>query len=631
MIQLKNVILRRGVNLVLDRVNLTIYSGEKVGVVGRNGSGKSSLLALLRGELQPELGDVSVPASLAVAFVEQQAYLGQTQAIEHVVDGDVRLRRVQAAIGDAQQANDGRRLAQLHAEFAVLDGYTADARAASLMHGLGFKQDDLTRPVDQFSGGWQMRLNLARALMCHSDLLLLDEPTNHLDLDAVIWLERWLRRYTGTLLLISHDRDVLDGVVDHIVHLRHHTARKYRGSYSDFERQLAADLARQSALLDKQQREVKRIRAFVDRFRAQANKARQAQSRLKTLARMDQIAAAHVDAPFRFSFPAPNALPNPVIALEEVEVGYDAHAVLSGLSLSIRAGMRIALLGPNGAGKSTLLKILAGVLDPRRGRRVAGKGLHIGYFAQHQLEQLDDDATPLDHFQRLFGSATEQQVRQFLGGFDFSGDRVNTRCAVFSGGERARLVLATLIWQGPNLLLLDEPTNHLDLEMRHALSIALQEFSGALVLVSHDRHLITATTDELWVVDAGSLSRFAGDVGDYRGAMLDAVSIAAPRPSTADSVTYDERRQRRRDTAGQRERERPVRMRLERLETTLGRLTGERDALDARLADAAIYETSQKDALRECHFDRARVSLQIEEIESEWLSLSEQLDAMRPD
>ena len=628
MIQLNNVSLRRGVNVVLEGVDLTVYSGEKVGVVGRNGSGKSSLLALLRGELHPDQGDVAVPSSLSLAFVEQQSEVSSAPAIDYVMDGDARLRRVKDAMERAEPTGDGQRLAQLHAEFAAIDGYTADARAASLLHGLGFTQPDLTRPVNQFSGGWQMRLGLARALMCHSDLLLLDEPTNHLDLDAVMWLERWLKRYTGTLLLISHDRDVLDGVVDHIVYVKQHRLSKYRGTYSDFERQLAADLARQSALFDRQQREIKRIQAFVNRFRAKASKARQAQSRLKTLARMDQIAAAHADAPFEFGFPPPAALPNPVITLERAEAAYDGHVVLRGLSLSIRAGTRIALLGQNGAGKSTLVKLLAGVLEPHRGARIEGKGLHIGYFAQHQLEQLDPDSTPLEHFQRRFGSATEQQLRQFLGGFDFSGDRVTTPCAVFSGGERARLVLAMLIWQAPNLLLLDEPTNHLDLEMRHALNLALQDFVGALVLVSHDRHLIRATADELWIVDGGAVTRFAGDVGDYRGAMLDAAGAVPPPSVPQNSTANDERRQRRRDAAGQRERERPLRVRLERLEKTLSCLSKERAALDARLADELIYEASQKDQLRACHFDRARVSQQIEEVEREWLSLSEQLDAM---
>ena len=500
MLTLRQLSLQRGGKPLFENVSLTVYPGWKVGVIGANGSGKSSLFALLRDELHPDIGDLDLPPRWTVAHVAQETPALPAPALEFVLDGDAELRQIERDLQAAEVAHDGARQAELHAHFDAIDGYSARARAGKLMSGLGFATDQLERPVAEFSGGWRVRLNLARALMCRSDLLLLDEPTNHLDLDAVLWLEQWLRGYPGTLLLISHDRDVLDNVADHIAHIDQHRITLYPGHYTAFEEQRAARLALQQAAYEKQQREITHLESFIARFRAKATKARQAQSRIKALERMERIAAAHVDSPFEFGFAAPERLPNPLLAVEKVAAGYGERQVLDRVDLVIGPGTRLGLLGPNGAGKSTLIKLLAGMLRPLAGRIEIGQGLAIGYFAQHQLEQLRPDWSALRHLQQLDERASEQELRNFIGGFGFHGDRALDPVAPFSGGEKARLALALLVWQRPNLLLLDEPTNHLDLDMRHALTLALQDYQGALIVVSHDRHLLRTVTDEFLLV-----------------------------------------------------------------------------------------------------------------------------------
>ncbi|MGH8679090.1 MAG: ABC-F family ATP-binding cassette domain-containing protein, partial [Burkholderiales bacterium] len=487
MIFLRDVALRRGAKLLFEHAAASFFRAQKIGVTGANGAGKSSFFALLKGELHPDSGEIDLQPGLVMAEMAQELPSGGGAAIEFVLDGDAELRAVEHALADAQRCADGQRIAELHETLERIGGYGARARAARLLDGLGFTEPDLARPIDAFSGGWRVRLNLARALMCRSDVLLLDEPTNHLDLDAVIWLEQWLRGYPGMLLLISHDRDFLDNTVGTICHLEGGQLATYAGNYSALERQRAAVLAQQQFTFQKQQREIARMRAFVDRFRAKATKARQAQSRLNALARMDQIAPAHVDAPFEFTFRTALAYPDPALVIEDAAVGYHRRAVLEAVRLTLRAGSRVGLFGPNGAGKSTLVKLLAGELAPLSGRRSEGKGLAIGYFAQRQLDQLRADETPLAHLSRIDPHTREQALRDFLGGFEFRGDAALATVRSFSGGEISRLALALIAWQRPNVLLLDEPTNSLDIEMRHALTRALQDYEGAMVLVSHDR------------------------------------------------------------------------------------------------------------------------------------------------
>ncbi|HEX9451419.1 MAG TPA: ATP-binding cassette domain-containing protein, partial [Burkholderiales bacterium] len=480
MIVLRALQLRRGVKVLFEDVSLTFNHGQKIGVTGANGSGKSSLFALLLGELHQDAGDLEIQPGLVVAHVAQETPSIDQLAIEYVLDGDAELRHLERELAVAEQAHNGTRIAELHEDLHRVGGYAARARAAQLMHGLGFDDAEIARPVEQFSGGWRVRLNLARALMCRSDLLLLDEPTNHLDLDAIVWLEQWLSGYPGTLLMISHDREFLDTVANAICHIEGQRVRLYAGNYSAFETQRAMQLSQQQATFVKQQREIAHLQSFVDRFKAQATKARQAQSRIKALARMEKIAAAHVDTPFEFAFRKPAVQSDPMLDLDGVDAGYGDVAVLRGIRMTLRPGTRLGLLGRNGAGKSTMMKLLAGVLAPLAGQRVEGKGLQIGYFAQHQLEQLRPDESALWHLTRLSPKTREQELRDFIGGFNFHGDQATEPVGPMSGGEKSRLALALIVWQRPNLLLLDEPTNHLDLEMRHALTLGLQDYEGAL-------------------------------------------------------------------------------------------------------------------------------------------------------
>ncbi len=637
MLNFQNISLRRGVRLLLEGVDLTIQRGERWGIVGRNGSGKSSLLALVLGlrdpaGLHPDGGEVSLPPDIVMAHVAQETPATQRSAIDYVMDGDTELRSLQAQLVEAEAADDGARQAGLFASLEAVDGYTAPTRAARLMAGLGFSEAQTQTPVTDFSGGWRMRLNLAQALMCRSDLLLLDEPTNHLDLDAVLWLQDWLRAYPGTVLLISHDRDFLDLCVDHIALLAEQHLHAYTGNYSAYEKQRAAQLAQQQAAHEKQQRTVAHLQQFVDRFRAKATKARQAQSRLKALARMEEIAPAHVDSPFTFGFRAPKDVPHPLLQLTEVDLGYGGEPLLRGVKMDIQPGDRLGLLGPNGAGKSTLIKALVGELAPLEGHRKAAKTLQIGYFAQHQLEQLHGDDSPLGHLRRLDPVASEQELRNYLGSFGFIGDQALSLVAPFSGGEKARLVLALLVYRRPNLLLLDEPTNHLDLEMRHALNLALQDFEGAMLIVSHDRHLLRSVCDRFVLVANGHAEPFDGDLDDYARWMVEhrRQPVAFPAKASASSVVKKdsaaERRQQRQQEAERRKRLKPLRDKVNQSEKRLERLQGEQEILETRLADAAIYSAENKLALSELLADQVRMKKQLAEAEEQWMEAAEALE-----
>ncbi|MFI4903343.1 MAG: ATP-binding cassette domain-containing protein [Burkholderiales bacterium] len=633
MIRLRDVTFARGAARLVEHAALTVHAGQKVGVIGANGCGKSTLFALLRGEISPEAGDVELPASWRIAHVAQETPAVATPAREYVLDGDTELREIEAALAAAEVAepHDGHLIAELHHRFEAIGGYAARARAAELLAGLGVADARHGDPVASFSGGWRMRLNLAQALMARSDLLLLDEPTNHLDLDAVLWLEDWLARYPGTLLLVTHDRDFLDAVVQAIVHFDAQKLKLYSGNYSQFERERAAQLATQRAAYVRQQRNIAHLKSFVDRFRAKATKARQVQSRLRTLERMEVIAAAHVDSPFAFEFAPSGATARELVRLDDATLRYaDAPPVFAGLDLAIHNGERIGLLGPNGAGKSTLVKALAGELPLAGGRRYVAQNLAIGYFAQHQLEQLDATSTPLAMLQRRDPAAREQDLRDFLGGFDFRGDAVHAPIARFSGGEKARLVLALIVRARPQLLILDEPTNHLDIEMREALTEALQDYDGALVVVAHDRHLIAATTDELWLVDGGSVAAFDGDLDDYRDWVLSARTRGPAANAARD--TAPDRRQQKRDEALARQRRHAARKphlaEQARLETEIEALSLEKRELDNWLATSEAYDAAARDELVVALERQGEVTWKLARAESAWLEAQERLDAL---
>jgi ATP-binding cassette subfamily F protein 3 len=629
-LQLRNLTLARGARRLLEDVSLQLHAGWRTGLVGPNGSGKSSLFALLSGELIAETGNCVVPSQWRIATVAQETPALARSALDFVLDGDDELRAIERALADAEHANDGALMGELHERYAALDGYGAKARAASLLAGLGFDNTDLDRGVAEFSGGWRMRLNLARALASRADLLLLDEPTNHLDLDAVVWLERWLSAYRGTLLVVSHDRDFLDGCVTHIASIEGARLALYTGNYSAYETQRAARLALQQAMHARQQREIAHVMQFVARFRAKASKARQVQSRLKALERLERVSAAHVDSPFDFEFPEPDRAPDPLLTLEDVSAGYDGRRVLTDVQWSLRPGARIGLLGPNGAGKSTLVKTLVGELAPLVGRRVTGHGLAIGYFAQHQLEQLDADATPLAHFARLEPRTRESELRGWLGRFDFGGDHADARVGRLSGGEKSRLALAMLVRQRPNLVLLDEPTNHLDLEMRHALTRALAEYEGSLVLVSHDRALLRTVCDSFVLVADGRAVEFDGDLADY----LDWLEARRTRAGTREAIRTTERDTSRaaRDRAETERRERLARRRpllreTQRLESEIARLEDERRTLETQLGDPAFY-TRDAAALQLASRRCSELASQIGAAEERWLAAQSELDAI---
>ena len=631
MIRLRQLTLTRGSRPLLEAADLTLNPGERVGLIGANGSGKSSLFALLRGELHPDAGELTLPPGWRIAHVAQETPALARSALDYAIDGDTRLRRLEAALARAEAAHDGHAIAELHAALQDADAYCVRARAEQLLAGLGFSHAQMNEPVAHFSGGWRMRLNLAQALICPSDLLLLDEPTNHLDLDAILWLEDWLRRYPGTLIVISHDRDFLDGVVNVIVHIDGLKLRRYGGNYSQFELQRAANLALTQAAYEKQARERAHLQSFIDRFKAKATKARQAQSRMKMLSRMEELAPIHAAAPFSFEFREPERSPNPLLTLEDVTAGYQAKTVLTGIDLNLQAGQRIGLLGVNGAGKSTLIKTLVGELPPLAGRVTHNRGLAIGYFAQHQLERLRHDQSALWHLQRLAPTEREQDLRDFLGGFNFRADMATAPIAPFSGGEKARLALALIVWQRPNLLLLDEPTNHLDLETREALTVALAQFKGTLVLVSHDRHLLRATTDEFMIVADGGLRPFDGDLDDYRD-WLFRTRLARAEPAMPAAERTTDRREQRRQDAEARQRlsaqRKPIEARIKSLEELMARAGSRKAELDALLADPALYAEDSKDRLKALLIEQASLARELERLEAEWLREHESLEAL---
>jgi ATP-binding cassette, subfamily F, member 3 len=630
LIQFKNITIARGVKVLIEAASLQLHPGHKVGLTGANGAGKSSLFAMLRGELHADKGDLDIPPNWIIGHVAQETPALSLSAIQFVREGDEELCKIEQALVEAEAAAKGELIAELHGRLSEIEGYAAKARAAELMNGLGFSQADLEKPVSSFSGGWRVRLNLARALMCRSDLLLLDEPTNHLDLDAVMWLESWLKNYRGTLLLISHDREFLDAIVNHIAHIEFQTLTLYKGGYSDFERQRAEKMALQQAMHEKQQRKVAHLHSYIDRFKAQATKARQAQSRIKALERMEMISAAHVDSQFSFSFRAPLSAPEPLLAISDINVGYADKTILNNVSLTVRPKERIGLLGPNGAGKSTLIKLLAGELESTSGKRTLGKELNIGYFAQHQLEQLRAEESPLQHMQRLDRNATEQELLNFLGGFDFRGDMARSPCEKFSGGEKSRLALALLIWTRPNLLLLDEPTNHLDLEMRHALTLALQEYEGGMVLISHDRALLRTTCDQFLLVAEGKANVFDGDLDDYSAWVAEqrnkekAVSVSEEELGNKKNSYVQNKLERQARTAERR----PLLKESEKLERDIAAWQQEKTACDERLNDPTLYGNNDKTELQALLKQQSALTFNIEQAEERWLAVHERLEAL---
>ncbi len=642
-IRFDDLVLQRGTKVLFDNASATLNPGERAGLVGVNGSGKSTLFALLRGELHADGGEVLMPPTWQIAHVAQETPAVERSALDYTLDGDTRLRDIERRLADAEARHDGHAQAEAHAAFADADGYTAPARAQALLLGLGFTMAQTQQPVASFSGGWRMRLNLAQALMCPSDLLLLDEPTNHLDLDAVVWLEDWLSRYPGTLVMISHDREFLDAVCNVTLHIEHCKLKRYGGNYTQFETQRLQQMALQEASYARQQKQIAHLESFITRFKAKASKAKQAQSRVKALERMERLAPVHAAAGFAFEFREPDAAPNPMLTFEGVDCGYpgaDAPiAILKHLTFSIQTGQRIGLLGANGQGKSTLVKTLADTLAPLDGGIRRGKGLQIGYFAQHQLETLDDHASPLLHLARLAPDVREQELRDFLGSFNFRGDMATAPIAPFSGGEKARLALALIVWQRPNLLLLDEPTNHLDLDTREALTMALAQFDGTLILVSHDRHLLRATTDQFLLVGQGTVAPFDGDLDDYRDWLLRqaaAKRAAASTPAATATAGTDgtssaiNRRDQKREEAEQRQRlaalRKPLQKDVNTVEKRMAPLQQEKAALEAFLADGAAYEDANKPRLVESLRRQAEVNTELDQLEERWLALQEQLE-----
>lgn len=633
MIKIESLTLQRGPLRLLDQADLTLHPGQKVGVLGTNGAGKSSLFALLRGQLTADGGNCSVPADWQIAHMRQEIDDLERKAVDYVLDGDLRLRDIQRRLQQAEATQDANRLGTVYAELESHDGFTADSRARTLLSGLGFTTEQGEARVGDFSGGWRMRLNLAQALMCPSDLLLLDEPTNHLDLDAILWLEEWLKNYPGTLLLISHDRDFLDAVVEHIVHVDQQKLTLYRGGYSQFERTRAERLTQQQAAFEKQQAQREHMQRYIARFRAQATKARQAQSRLKALERMETLSPAHIDSPFSFSFRESDKQSSPLIDLHKGVLGYGHAPILEQVKLQLAPGARIGILGPNGAGKSTLIKTLAGTLPLLGGELKTGEHLAIGYFAQHQLDSLDPKASPLLHLARIAPQEREQTLRNFLGGFDFHGERAEQAVLNFSGGEKARLALALIAWQKPNLLLLDEPTNHLDMEMRHALTLALQAFEGAMLLVSHDRALIRDTTDELWLVADGRLQTYEEDLDAYTRWLArfrqQQQELERPTTASAQAETKVDAKLQRRQAAEQRQRLAPMKKAIDKMEQDMAKVTADLAEVENLLGDTNLYQAENKDQLKRLLARQAESRQKLDEIESQWLQASEELESMQ--
>ncbi len=653
----------RGIKPLLEQVDVTLNPGDKIGLIGANGAGKSSLFAMMRGELHPDQGEIDFPAKWRVAYVAQETPPLDRAALDYAIDGDITLRKLEAELARLESepatSENGIAIGEIYSAMADADAYTVQSRGEQLLLGLGFTLDQMQQPVASFSGGWRMRLNLAQALMCPSDLLLLDEPTNHLDLDAIIWLEDWLKRYAGTLLIISHDRDFLDEVVNVVVHIDERKLKRYSGNYSSFERQRAAQMILAAGALEKQQRKRAHLESFVNRFKAQASKARQAQSRMKALAKMEELAPLRAAAEFSFEFREPLSAPNPLLVMEDVDAGYKIEneatgdithkTIVNGIKFSLQIGQRIGLLGQNGAGKSTLIKTIAGELMPLTGDATMGKGLNIGYFAQHQVEMLRHDESPLWHLAKIAPTVREQELRNFLGGFNFPGNMVTASIAPFSGGEKARLALALIVWQRPNLLLLDEPTNHLDLETREALTEALAQFEGTLVVVSHDRHLLRATTDEFIIVADGKLQPFDGDLDDYKDWLFKTklgkgtdvlpaagkanktdfpVTSSVPAPAAAPAAPVRDKRkeaEERQKTAALRK---PIENKIKRQEEQIAKRNAQKAETDAKLGEPTIYDAANKAKLKQLLADQTFFTKDLAQLEAEWLDLQDQLEKL---
>lgn len=664
MIRFLNVSLMRGTKPLLDGVDLTLNPGDKIGLIGANGAGKSSLFGMLRGEIHADQGEIDFPAKWRMAYVAQETPPLERCALDYAIDGDVNLRKLEAELArletEPETHENGIAIGEIYSALADADAYTVQSRGEQLLLGLGFSLDQMKQPIVSFSGGWRMRLNLAQALMCPSDLLLLDEPTNHLDLDAIIWLEDWLKKYAGTLIIISHDRDFLDEIVNVVVHIDERKLKRYSGNYSSFERQRAAQMILAAGAMAKQERQRAHLESFVNRFKAQASKARQAQSRMKALAKMEEMAPLRAAAEFSFEFREPLAAPNPLLVMEDVNAGYhilDEHGdkvgdktIVRDIKFSLQIGQRIGLLGVNGAGKSTLIKTIAGELEPLTGDATLGKGLSIGYFAQHQVEMLRHDESPLWHLQKIAPTVREQELRNFLGGFNFPGTMVTSPIRPFSGGEKARLALSLIVWQRPNLLLLDEPTNHLDLETREALTMALAQFEGTLVVVSHDRHLLRATTDQFIIVADGKLQPFDGDLDDYKDWLFQTklgkgtsvlpaagkdnktafpvASAVAPPAAAPVANTKDQKRA----EAEQRQKvaalKKPIEGKIKRLEEQIAKRNGQKAEVDAKLVEPGAYDATNKAKLKLLLADQAFFSKDLAQLEAEWLELQEQLEGL---
>ena len=651
MIQLQNFAIRRGGRLLFENASMQLHPGWKIGLTGVNGAGKSTLFSAFLGGISADMGSLTRPSTWTVAHMAQEVESQETQAIDFVLSGDEEWWAINDKIENHSDTIDVEELMHLHGRFGEIDGYSATSKAAQMMAGLGFMENQLKLPVSSFSGGWRMRLNLARTLMSRSDLLLLDEPTNHLDLDAVLWLEDWLKAYEGTLVLISHDRDFLDAIVDHIIHIENAQVTLYTGNYSTFEQTRAERLSQQQQAFEKQEATKAHLQKYIDRFKAQATKARQAQSRIKQLERMQELSAAHVDNPFTFSFKEPTRMSSPLLRLDHVNAGYSGKIIINNVNLQITPDSRIGLLGMNGAGKSTLIKTLTGHLEPINGERIQSELLNLGYFAQHQMDALDGEATPMLQLQRLAGKKnSDATLRAFLGSFGFSGERIDTPSGSFSGGERARLALALIVWLKPNVLILDEPTNHLDLDMRHALTMALQDFEGAVVLVSHERQLITSVCDELLIVNDGSCQSFDGDLNDYavwlRQARIDMekkqkaankkpdatvktapVVAATPQPAK-DTMPALSKDQARKETARRREATRPIRDTIEKQEKQQKKLQSRLNDIEQLLADEQLYTPEQKAALLKLMNEQTELKSQLAQSENQTLELMMELEAL---
>ena len=643
MIKFDDITLQRGGQPLIEGANLTLDSGQRYGLVGRNGAGKTTLFKLLLGQLQLDAGQLTWPPAMRMAHMAQEIGDVNRSTLEHVLDGDLSLRAAEAAIAAAEAKHDEAALSHVYADYDHVGGYSAVNRAQQLLQGLGFPEQDWSQPVGSFSGGWRVRLNLAQALMCPSDLLLLDEPTNHLDLDATMWLESWLQKYPGTLFLVSHDRDFLDQVVQVIVHLDRKKLTSYRGNYAAFERQKAERMAQHQVMYSKQQTEIAHIESFIRRFKAKASKAKQAQGRVKALERMEKIAPAYADSPFTFRFPEFDKTSSTLIDLDRVSIGYDKPIVSANITLLHDS--RYALLGPNGAGKSSLIKTLVGDLAPLSGQIVPGEHLKVGYFAQHQLEALDIGASGLLHLQRLKPKASEQELRNFLGSFGWQGERVFEPVKHFSGGEKVRLALAMIALQKPNLLLLDEPTNHLDLEARHALTMALQAYQGAIVVISHDRHLLRQVVDNYWIVADGKVKEFEGDLQDYQmqvqalaqaqaqAKMKERQEIIRSDPSKtnhpeAEALTPAERKEQKRQQAEKRKQLSPLKKAIAKHEKDIDLWQAKLDLLEAELAQPSLYDAENKAKLKDLLAQQAHASEQHEYNEELWLEKNDQLESM---